>query len=684
MPLRRVPLFASALFYGVALFTILLPRLVQSTGTAAITWLLYTITATLYGFLTILALSHRGSADRRVILFMFTGFAVTLTLLFDAVTVPHGVSFESLAYRGAFLLTYQCNFAVIIHMASVMPRLNPITVKHQWLIPAAYTTGLVSVAVSILLYVNAHRQYLPFETPRATVSYFVSTTNHVLYLIAGAAVLMLLGHAARSDEVVERRRQALIVFCGVIPWYAYVIGSFLVRDLGRTPAGAIVEAVVVLIIPVAFVISLLRYRLFEIGLVARGMLVYTATIFVLLLAAAIMIPAVYWFSTDVLALADATVAFAVLAFVAGVTAGPLSRFVAAVIDRRFFHEKLSLRAFEQTVIAELAGFNHPTHVAEYLVVRLHNALHIRNAVLLVADEEQRFYRVAATAGDFDDEQRAHSVVVAAQELAQWLPQLARGVPFSRDPQHERGELARMLDLLHAKQIVPVKLKERLIGFIALGEPMKEWELDRHDLARLEAIARQASAMLDNARLADLALNDPVTRLPRRAGALERIEVEVKRSMRSFQPFAVAMIDLDSFKEVNDTFGHLAGDRVLRDVARRLVSESRSLDVIARYGGDEFLALFPDTPPSGALIHAENLRQRIASHAIELDDAQTVYTTVSIGVCMVAQPEDLASPAELIDRADEAMYRAKRDGKNRVVVHSRPSAAAAGSTSRIRA
>jgi diguanylate cyclase (GGDEF)-like protein len=124
-----------------------------------------------------------------------------------------------------------------------------------------------------------------------------------------------------------------------------------------------------------------------------------------------------------------------------------------------------------------------------------------------------------------------------------------------------------------------------------------------------------------------------------------------------------MMDLDGLKSINDRYGHFHGDIVLRAVAQIIREGSRSVDMAARYGGDEFVALLPETDPSGAYVVAEKIRQGVTELVIDAA-GQQVTTSLSIGV--VSYPEDGQTADELMIAADEAMYLSKRLGKNRVV------------------
>jgi diguanylate cyclase (GGDEF)-like protein len=222
-------------------------------------------------------------------------------------------------------------------------------------------------------------------------------------------------------------------------------------------------------------------------------------------------------------------------------------------------------------------------------------------------------------------------------------------------------VARLLDLVGARWLLPVEFRGELIAVATLGEPRSGAEFDAGDLERLEVLAQQVSAMLENARLFGLATRDHLTGLPHRRVFEEWLALELERARRHWRPFVVGLADVDDFKRVNDTLGHAAGDRVLRRVGAALAGLGRGIDVVARYGGEEFALLLPETDDEGAAAFGERLRRAV--EAAQAGEAAPV--TLSVGLYVV-RPEDLdRAPDELVRRADHALYDAKRAGKNRV-------------------
>ena len=160
------------------------------------------------------------------------------------------------------------------------------------------------------------------------------------------------------------------------------------------------------------------------------------------------------------------------------------------------------------------------------------------------------------------------------------------------------------------------------------------------------------------KLAELSVTDELTSLANRRSLSQRLEGEAKRSARTGRPFAVLMVDLDHFKEVNDRHGHQVGDSVLQQCARTLKENVRGTDFVARYGGEEFCVVLPETSLQGAQHVAEKLREAVANlpHPVP---------TISVGVA-VWQLQ--VSADELLGQADDALYHAKQRGRDRVAVH----------------
>lgn len=170
-------------------------------------------------------------------------------------------------------------------------------------------------------------------------------------------------------------------------------------------------------------------------------------------------------------------------------------------------------------------------------------------------------------------------------------------------------------------------------------------------------------------LSELAIRDPLTGLNNRREMTHLLEEEVARATRYNRDLALLWIDFDHFKDINDSFGHAAGDAVLRNVSHLLLEGIRTVDSVGRFGGEEFVILLPEMGVEEAYEAAERLRQRVYETPIPLDTGESVPLTISIGISVF--PQHGRTPEALCAAADKAMYRAKQSGRNCVVVASAP-------------
>jgi diguanylate cyclase (GGDEF)-like protein len=189
------------------------------------------------------------------------------------------------------------------------------------------------------------------------------------------------------------------------------------------------------------------------------------------------------------------------------------------------------------------------------------------------------------------------------------------------------------------------------------------------LPSIEAAIEAGAIALDNAirlqRAEELSVTDDLTSLYNARYLAQVLRREVKRALRSNRPLSLLFIDLDGFKMINDTHGHLFGSRALIEAAEVIRGSARETDVGARYGGDEFALVLADTGSEGAVALGERVRERIASHGFLSADGLNIHLTASVGVATM--PDVASSVESLIQLADKAMYWVKDHGKNGIHV-----------------
>jgi diguanylate cyclase (GGDEF)-like protein len=219
----------------------------------------------------------------------------------------------------------------------------------------------------------------------------------------------------------------------------------------------------------------------------------------------------------------------------------------------------------------------------------------------------------------------------------------------------------------------------IVGSITIDNPASGRGIESEELEVLGIFADSGAMAVENARLyqtmKELSVRDELTGLFNRRHFLRQLEAEWNHADRHRMPVTLLMVDVDHFKSFNDLNDHLAGDAALRRVAELLIRNTRGIDTVARYGGEEFVVILPQTSKKNAGIVADKLRSAVANAAVEGEDVLPGgRLTVSVG--LAAFPGDAATPHELVERADWALYQAKAAGRNRVVDWQHPEREAA--------
>ena len=227
---------------------------------------------------------------------------------------------------------------------------------------------------------------------------------------------------------------------------------------------------------------------------------------------------------------------------------------------------------------------------------------------------------------------------------------------------------------HVRSVValPLASSERTLGVLLLYSPTPGAFSDRQT-AYFSAVAKQLAIALENAQLflktRELGYRDPLTGLFNRRYLEEALERELRRAIRYNLPVSLLMADIDHFKVYNDAQGHHQGDNVLKEVTARLTENTRQVDIVARFGGEEFVLILPMTTKTHARLVAEKLRRSVEETKIPGEEVVPGgRLTISLG--LAAYPEDASHPTGLVQAADAALYVAKRKGRNRTEMFGR--------------
>lgn len=220
-------------------------------------------------------------------------------------------------------------------------------------------------------------------------------------------------------------------------------------------------------------------------------------------------------------------------------------------------------------------------------------------------------------------------------------------------------------------VMPLKVKEKILGVINLSDKLSGDHFTKHEVTLYSTLANHVAVSIENAILYELAITDGLTQLYIHRYFQLRLKEEVERAQRYGQPLSLVMIDIDHFKSFNDLYGHQMGDEVLKMIARILKDRIRTIDVAARYGGEEFAIIVPETGSHEVAIFAERLRKIVEETNFNGQGNTPLKITISIGTASY-KDEDIEKKTlgeVLISRADQALYRAKKQGRNQVCSYS---------------
>jgi two-component system, cell cycle response regulator len=332
------------------------------------------------------------------------------------------------------------------------------------------------------------------------------------------------------------------------------------------------------------------------------------------------------------------------------------------------------------ILHEVTGELSATEIYRVLARRVARALDITHCSVVLGRAGEATATVAAavedpTVSELEVRLERYPEITAALETGRpVLVQDAHAHPLFQTVREVWEREGRAVEI-QSVATVPFSIDRLRSGVLFLRTDRDERRLTNDDVDFAEVVVRAAvvairsaqaleSTRADNRRLEALATTDPLTKVLNRRALLDRLMAEMDRAQRYGSSLSLLLLDVDHFKEVHDTAGHLAGDSVLRQLGALLEDEVRKVDIVARYGGEEFVAILPETLPEGGVIFAERLRERIAGRAFDVGGDHPVHVTVSIGIASYPSPQ-IESTEDLFARADEALYRAKSGGRNQV-------------------
>ncbi len=338
------------------------------------------------------------------------------------------------------------------------------------------------------------------------------------------------------------------------------------------------------------------------------------------------------------------------------------------ITERIHSEQAAEKAIVQAqalkqALDELASQLDLSQVLRRILVSLKTVLNFNSATLFLRDQDK--YKVVAARG-FQHTARLINRTFPATDLLLREIQMVKSPIILDDAQNDpRFEKWEGSDLIRGWMGVPLIRHDEFIGLMTLDN-YNPSAYTQEDASLALSFANSAAIVIENARLFEqtqqMALTDTLTGIYNRRYFYELAQKEFSRSKRYQSPMSIVLIDIDHFKNVNDHYGHLAGDQVLMQFVQRIQEELRTSDILARFGGEEFIILLPETNLGDATQVAERLREVTAQYPFLLVTAQT-FITISLGVTCFRFTT--LSLDHLIDESDKALYEAKQFGRNRV-------------------
>ena len=341
--------------------------------------------------------------------------------------------------------------------------------------------------------------------------------------------------------------------------------------------------------------------------------------------------------------------------------------VAAVIEKARLIASVQRRAMEAETLrhatAVVSSALDLDQVLESILIQLERVIPYDSAALFLVESNRM--RIRAARGFPEQEQIVGRIFPKDDALLRVAATTRRPLILpdaQKDPRFARWAGT---SYVHGWMGVPMIARDEVVGFLTV-DSRRAGAYNEQSAVMAEVFANEAAIAIVNARLFEevqqLAITDPLTGLYNHRHFFRRSVVEFERARRFDHSLAVIMLDIDSFKQVNDTYGHQVGDQVLREVAARLSACVRDIDIVARYGGEEFVILLTETGLQGALQAAERIRNCLSGSPIE---AQGHKVTVQASMGVAEKGRDDSDIEVVVGHADQALYRAKRSGKNRV-------------------
>jgi diguanylate cyclase (GGDEF)-like protein len=356
-----------------------------------------------------------------------------------------------------------------------------------------------------------------------------------------------------------------------------------------------------------------------------------------------------------------------IAIITAVVALPLRDRAQYWVDKYFFRETYDSSRMLQRISSTAASLLDLEKLTNLILEELTATLHIERAAFFLKRDEDGYLVIVSHKG-MDD--HVQITIRSGHPLISWFEksdQVLTASVLDISPQFKAlwEQEEQDLENLGIELYIPLRVGQDLVGILVIGPKLSQETYSRDDKRTLTTLANQTAVAIENARLfyevQQLATMDDLTGIFNRRHLLELCEREFERAQRFNRSLSLVIMDLDHFKRINDAYGHAIGDEVLAIITDRCKNNIRNVDILGRYGGEEFVILLPETVLSEAIQITQRLCNQIANSPIETSIG-SVSLTASFGIASYGiEVEDLNA---LMRNADVALYSAKRNGRNR--------------------
>ncbi|MFC1851891.1 diguanylate cyclase [candidate division CSSED10-310 bacterium] len=562
-----------------------------------------------------------------------------------------------------------CGLGLILLFLEYLKASESIRRNQAYLLFLGTSAGFL-VSIAEIIYLTAPVQSIVVQTGKLT-PYIVNYLIHSLMVVCFIFYLLVLKYGIRRQDSWSGQLQSipfiLVVFTIFCVFYSYLIGLACFSLFPISSVGLIVA-----IIFISY--AVFKYRFMNISEIVMKFLVNVLLTTMFLGFYILVITAVTPQKIDIIP----SIIFVILLIV---IFNPLYLRTQRFVKRLLFHQKYNYQQTIKDVSQQVVTVMEHRKLIEIIRETIIKTMRVNTFVLFIYNDQSEVYTPISLYGVTEPEKVQFTVSDALIT--------AVGSKSNRVFKEEiRERLAdnigepslELFDELQAILIIPMFLKGFLRGMLWLGDKETGDVYTTTDIDLIQILCNQTIIALDNARLYELAITDDLTRLYISRFMHQKLNEEIMSTMRYERPVSLLMLDLDHFKTVNDTYGHQAGDRVLKKTAAIIQEQVRITDLVARYGGEEMAVILPETDNDMAVQVAERIREKIGAQRFVADLEQTV----SIGVATLEGETVMASISPdtpflshvvktslvnkfkeiIIGQADAALYKAKEKGRNR--------------------